>query len=265
MARAQDASHSVNWRSFPGGSDISSVRMRLTTVLALASVWALHLNIQGCGPASGSAAIDSTELEVNASAAQTDSIRRVRAAVRKAISESNTYIGFGLAEEDSVLRRWQERTIEMLTYHVGVNSAATPGEGLERAVRSAFSRWERVGAIPVAFRRTRDSAQAEVHVRWVRSFQMNRSGVAEVFWDNEGWIRKATLTLATHDIHGRAVSADALYAVALHEIGHLLGLVHSDQPGDLMYPVTTASDLTARDRRSARLLYALPPGSVKNP
>ena len=66
-------------------------------------------------------------------------------------------------------------------------------------------------------------------------------------------------------LFGRAVNAETLYAVALHEIGHLLGLVHSDEPSDLMYPVTTASDLTARDRRSARLLYALPPGSVKDP
>ena len=194
-----------------------------------------------------------------------DSVLTIRAAVRKQIMESNTYLGYALAEDDSVLRRWQDRTVSMLTMYIGESDEAKSVNGLEWAVRRAFDRWERVGAIPVQFRQISDSARAEVHVHWIRSFPVDRSGQAEVFWDGEGWIRKATLTIATHDLNGRPINPDIAYTVALHEIGHLLGLGHSDDPDDLMYPVTTVRDLTARDRRSARLLYVLPPGSVRDP
>jgi predicted Zn-dependent protease len=208
--------------------------------------------------------VESAESSRQSGAARTDSTRRLRANVRKRIVDSDTYLGYALTEDDSVLRRWQDRTIRMLTVHVGSNTAGSVAGGLEQSVRRAFSRWERVGAIPVTFRFVRDSATAEVHVHWIHSFPVNRSGQAEVFWDGDGWIRKAILTLATHDVHGSPVSADLLYTVSLHEIGHLLGLGHSDDPSDLMYAVTTVDDLTARDRRSARLLYALPAGSVKD-
>jgi predicted Zn-dependent protease len=54
-----------------------------------------------------------------------------------------------------------------------------------------------------------------------------------------------------------------MIALALHELGHALGLNHSPDRRDVMYPETSADDLTLRDRRTALLLYSLPPGDLK--
>ena len=52
-----------------------------------------------------------------------------------------------------------------------------------------------------------------------------------------------------------------LYSVALHELGHAIGLGHSDVPGDAMYPYyRTGLRLTANDIGAAQQLYGPPAG-----
>ncbi|UCD23624.1 MAG: matrixin family metalloprotease [Gemmatimonadota bacterium] len=194
-----------------------------------------------------------------------DSAKSSRVSVRRRIAESDTYLGYALAEGDSMLRRWRDRSAEPVTVFISAGRVPGYSEDLRSAVREAFVRWERVGAIPVVFSFVRDSTQAEVEVKWIESFTIRRTGQAEVTWDPSGWLVRGLLTIATHFDDGRAVSREVVNTVALHEIGHLLGLGHSDDPADLMYPATSVQDLTPRDRRTARLLYALPPGFVRDP
>jgi hypothetical protein len=193
-----------------------------------------------------------------------DSARAVRAAILRHIAGPDSYIPAMLTEGDSLLKRWPDRSVQGIRVYLGAAPAVagyTP-EKREEA-RQAFVRWERVAAIPVRFEFVNDSATAEVRVRWIERFPIRRAGQADITWNRGGWIVRGTLTLATRTRDGMPLSDDAVYTVALHEIGHLLGLGHSDDPHDVMYPSTEVHDITARDRHTARLLYSVPPGSLR--
>ena len=196
-----------------------------------------------------------------------DSLRVRREAVLERIRLSDTYIAAFLPQQDSILIRWHDRTARPVRVFISKGGASKYSVEAVEAVRRAFERWSSIRGIPVEFQFLFRPQGADVHVLWrdsLGSHFENAGGIADRAFNRDGWIQHATITIPLRREPGSpAFPVRFIYQIALHEIGHVLGLGHSDRPTDIMAPSTGPPELTERDVRSAQLLYQLQPGSVR--
>ena len=130
------------------------------------------------------------------------------------------------------------------------------------SVASAFRAWDAV-ELPIRFKVVADSADAEVHVTWIDRFDAPISGRTRWSRDDNWWIVNASIVLAVHHQQGEVLDKLAMKAMALHEVGHLLGLDHTTDPGMIMAPRVRVRDLTDKDKATIRLLYTVPAGPLR--
>ncbi len=189
---------------------------------------------------------------------------RRRAALRRRLAEGarGTFIGEMLVARDSALARWPDRASPLRVWIQPTTTIAGWRPTYVRQVRAAFSEWDVLG-IPVHFTLATDSAGADVHVTFVHHFDEPISGRTRWARDDQWWITDADIALAVHHRGGPLLDDDAVRAMAMHEIGHLLGLDHTLDQSSIMAPKVRVRALASVDRATIRLLYALPPGRVR--
>jgi predicted Zn-dependent protease len=172
---------------------------------------------------------------------------------------------------DTYLLHWPERKMPLAVYLPPPPEGLFPDPERTRAeVRRAVLDWTDVAAPGVpSFRFVERHGEAEIPVVWAAepdgswyiahcAYQVNirqkRFGVERILVTGR-WGE------------GRVAEPSAIYAVVLHEMGHVLGLMgHSDDPRDIMYPsVSEEPDegLSARDRNTLRALYAGPNRQIR--
>lgn len=197
-----------------------------------------------------------------------NSVRRANGNVddtrrRIASGMAGTYIDELLTARDSAISRWPDRVTRPLRVFV------RDGEVLEQwnpdfmpAVRDAFDTWTQAG-IPVHFSFVRDSATADIAVHFIERFANGISG--KTIWSRDGyhWLLSSDIQLAVTHPNGGTVTAPQMRAIALHEVGHLLGLDHTTNPDNIMSARVRVRELSEADKATVRLVYAVPAGSLK--
>jgi predicted Zn-dependent protease len=180
---------------------------------------------------------------------------------------AGTYVNDILAEQDSALYRWPERLSDALRVYVEPSS---PIAGFDprypQMARDIFAEWSAAG-FPLRFTFIYDSSSADLTIRWRDRFgpeDGQRIGVTERVQTSAFLIAKARVSVANHDSTGRALSPTVVGGVLRHEIGHALGLNHANDLSSVMYRESATATISASDRATLRLLYLVPPGSLKN-
>lgn len=185
---------------------------------------------------------------------------------RLAGGASGTYMLPMLADGDWYLSRWPDRRADGLRVWVRTSSNLegwTPAYA--QMARDVFDQWGSSRS-PLRFVYVLDSASAEVTVTWIDRFPAEAGlqiGNTTRIRDRYGWMVAASIQVAMHDPRGRLFTPSELIGIVRHEAGHALGLGHSPDTTSMMYPEERVHDITPEDMQTLRLLYTLPPGSMR--
>lgn len=184
---------------------------------------------------------------------------------RLASGEAGTYIREILLQRDDNIARWPDRQTEPLRVWIQPTSAL-PDFHASYPVRAreAFERWMHAG-VPVSYVFVIDSARADIPVTWIDHFDMPITGRTKWTRDQHWWIVGSSIEIALHHQNGGALDPEAIHAIALHEVGHVLGLDHTSDEKSIMAARVRVSELSDSDEHTAQLVYSLPPGSVVKP
>jgi len=150
--------------------------------------------------------------------------------------------------------RWTPGHRDTLALWIDSAFVSTPGwrPALVGVVDDAARAWRDAGGA-IRFVRAADAASADVRVHWRRWQEGPARGATTWATNARGELVGADVTIVLAPSLRQPPSPPCVVrAIALHELGHALGLPHDPSPDAVMYWQTGRLDLTDHDRAAVR-------------
>jgi len=105
---------------------------------------------------------------------------------------------------------------------------------LEKIVNSAFSEWEK-NLNNIQFKNIKNNNDADIEIKLENENTDQEGGKAVIYFDKRGFIENVEISVSKSS-NGLKLNRTILEHITKHEIGHALGLGHSQFPNSLMSP-----------------------------
>ena len=173
--------------------------------------------------------------------------------------------------EKGYLWRWHHTSFPLKIYIQSQTDKPLPSY-FETDVKKAFQTWQNNSGGIVSFVFVNNKEQADIIVYFKNNALSKQSAQVTLGQTNhrvtDNILQKPVIVnLIPYNSGTVYLSSGTIYAVALHEIGHSLGLCHSPNPQDNMTPVKYLSvgRLSKSDINTLKLLYSVIPDVSDKP
>lgn len=163
--------------------------------------------------------------------------------------------------------RWPENT-GRLRIRVPLPPRVAPerARDLQSAAVRGIQYWQRRPFELVIDTHPIPSGATDIEISWGEVLSGSQLGLTQVRWSLEKGevsfeVLGIALAMRSPGNPNFQLAPQQVLLTAAHEMGHALGLPHSDSGRDVMYPTNTARSLSTRDFRTVNALYRLPNGA----